>query len=259
MSRDPGPPEPRRGGSCKIRRDPVEDGSVPAPLPRRCAIRRPSHGRTTRPTRPPKPLGSRPDVARSRPSRATARGILQNKARSERRRVGTRPSPTCSVRAGRHTAAQPDPLGPRNRLDLDRMSRDPGPPEHRRGGSCKIRRDPSEDGSKPAPLPRRCALRRATHGRTTRPPRPPKPLGSRPDVARSRPSRATTRRILQNIARSERRRVGTRPSPTSVRYIRRPSYRRATRPPRPPKPLGSRPDVARSRPFFENGEGDPAK
>jgi hypothetical protein len=163
MSRDLGPPERVRGGSSKIGRDPSEYGSVPALLPRRCAIRqavipphnstpsapetvristgcrkiqalpshgegdptksgeiraktgryppfshvgalyaqRPSHGRTVRPPRPPKPLGSRPDVARSRPSRATARGILQNRARSGRRRVGTRPSPT-SVR-GCHT------------------------------------------------------------------------------------------------------------------------------------------------------------
>jgi len=259
MSRDPGPPEPQRGGSSKIRRDPSEDGSKPALLPRRCALRRATHGCTTRPTRPPKPLGSRPDVARSRPSRATARGILQNKARSERRRVGTRPSPTCSVRAGRHTAAQPDPLDPRLRSDLDRMSRDPNPPEPRRGGSCKIRRDPSEDGSKPTLLPRRCALRRPSYRRTTRPTRPPSSLGSRPDVARSKPSRATARGILQNKARSERRRVETRPSPTSVRYIRRPSYRRATRPPRPPKPLGSRPDVAISTPPPSHGEEDPAK
>jgi len=135
MSHDPAPPEPRRGGSCKIRRDPSEDGSVPALLPRRCALRRATHGCTTRPTRPPKPLGSRPDVARSRPFRATARGIPQNKARSERRRVGTRPPPT-SVRytlwpSYRRTTR---PNQPRNRSDLDRMSRDPGPSEPRRGG-----------------------------------------------------------------------------------------------------------------------------
>jgi hypothetical protein len=205
------------GVSCKIRRDPSEDGSKPALLPRRCALRRATHGRTTRPTRPPKPLGSRPDVARSRPSRAMAREILQNKARSERRRVETRPSPTTE----RYTQAvipphNPTPLDPRNRLDLDRMSRDPGPPEPRRGGSCKITQDPSEDGSKPAPLPRRCALRRPSYRRTTRPTRPPKPLGSRPVFARSRPSRATAREILQNKARSERRRVETRPPSTSV-------------------------------------------
>ena len=67
------------------------------------AVARPH--RSTQPT--PKPLGSRPDVARSRPSRATSKGILQNRARSERRRLGTRPPPT-SVRryAGRRTAAQ---------------------------------------------------------------------------------------------------------------------------------------------------------
>jgi len=240
MSRDPGPPEPRRGGSCKIGRDPVEDGSVPAPLPRRCALRRPSHGRATRSPRPPKPPGSRPDVARSRPPRATARGIPQNWARSGRRRVGTRPPPT-SVRstqgdarprnptppapetawistgcreiqalpshgegdpaksgeiraktgrypplfhvgapyAGRRTAAQPDPLGPRNRLDLDRMSRDPGPSEPWRGGSCKIRRDPGEYGSVPAHLPRRCAL--YAEGQAVIPPH--NPTHSAPETA----------------------------------------------------------------------------
>jgi hypothetical protein len=158
MSRDPSPPGPRRGRSCKIRRDPGEYGSVPALLPR---------ARCTQAVIPPH---------------------------------------------------NPTPLGPQNRLDLDRMSRDPGPSEPRRGRSCKIRRDPSEDGSVPALLPRRCALRRPSYRRTTRPPRPPKPLGSRPVFARSKPSRATAREILQNKARSERRRVGTRPSPTTERY-----------------------------------------
>jgi hypothetical protein len=78
--------------------------------------RRPSHGRTTRPNQPPKPLGSRPDVARSKPSRATARGILQYRARSDRRRVGTRPSPT-SVRYTQGQAVA-RPHNPSNLVDV---------------------------------------------------------------------------------------------------------------------------------------------
>ena len=134
-------------------------GRYPPPLPRRCAIRRPSNG-PHNPTHPaPNPLGSRPeDVARSRPSRAGARGILQ------------------------------------------------------------IRRYPSEYRSVPAPLPRRCPTQEAVIRPHKSTPSAPSPLGSRPDVARSRPSRAGARGILQNRARSKRIRVGTRPPPTSVRY-----------------------------------------
>jgi hypothetical protein len=115
MRHDRGPPEPLLEGSHKFGRDPSEDGSVPAPLqrPRRhTAVIRPQNSTPSAPS----PLGSRPDVARSRPSRAV--------------------------------------------------------PERVRGGSYKTGRDPSEDGSVPAPLPRRCALRRPSYGRTDRPTRP---------------------------------------------------------------------------------------
>jgi hypothetical protein len=173
MSQDLGPPEQRRGGSCKIRRDPSEYGSVPAHLPRRCALRRPSYGRATR-------------------------------------------------------AYQPQ-----NRLDLDRMSQDLGPPKHRRGESHKIGRDPGEDGSVPAPLPRRCALRRPSHGRATRSPRTPETARISTGCRKIQAPRAGARRILQNWARSGRRRVGTRPSPTSVRPTQGDARPRNPTPPDP--------------------------
>ena len=234
MSRDLGPPERVRGGSSKIGRDPSEYGSVPALLPRRCAIRQaviPPHNSTP----------SAPETVRISTGCRKIQALPSHgegdptKSGEIRAKTGRYPPPS---HVGAPSQAvipphNPTPSTPKTAWISTRLREIQALLSDNEGDPAKSGEIRAKTGRYP-PISHVLGARRPSYRRTTRPTRPPKPLGSRPDVARSRPSRATARRILQNKARSERRRVETRPSPTCSVVI--PPHNPT---PRPPKPLGS--------------------